>query len=319
MDMYCWILLIALFLVVLLLIIGFTMDLFDKFCHWILPKKYEDKSSALQPIIFLFVFILTQIIAAVIIEHGKGIRKIHILYYSMLCFFCLAIIFVISRVRKARQGSNEHNIYCYDRGTFWAGKCIILICTLLLAAFVFFGWNGKLPGQGLLPLRISDIQIADNVTANIIPGLKYDVYLNGRQFLWGMPSTIVLDVTFDEKTQNAWQLVTVDIKEFWPNGTMMPALAESKIQRDKDQKKLVKTVLRGLLDDTTYQVTLYFEPVGSDFDTDKKELLNIQKKDMPEEQKKNWIKRLKDKYFAQAEEARLDINLNGRIGITLDP
>ncbi len=114
------------------------------------PAESDKVSHALQPLVTLFAFFLAQVVAATIAEQGKGIRYVNIAAYLVLGLWTLVSIFTISR-------------WTSERLTFITGHVILWLCLVLWVAFAGFALLGRLPGQGLLLLGVSNIEYADDV------------------------------------------------------------------------------------------------------------------------------------------------------------
>lgn len=214
------------------------------------PPNNPGASHALQPLATLLVFFLTQVVAAVIVEKGKGPQFWNMFWYGILQFWTIVSIFLITR-------------YTSDWLTFKVGRITYRLCTCTSVAFLVLGLSGRLPGQGLLTLGVSNVTYADNVREGL-PGLQMYVVITGRQFNWGIPSTTTLYVSLDAETAKAWTPTRAVVEEYLPNGALMPALAKPPtIDVQECGSAMVK--IEGLCDGPTYRTTIYFEPSAAAF------------------------------------------------------
>ncbi len=280
------------------------------------PLNVSDGAHALQPLVVLFLFFITQLAVEILAEHNKGVRKTYLWLYVFTGFLTISIIFLISRAKKfAAIGDQQTNrkqwVFGYDVGTHLVATWLLWSCVIILVVFVFYAFRGGLPGQEPLRLRTTAVQVADYVTPGFA-GLKKSVFLTGRNFSGGMPSKFELCVTVKDIAKSEWSAAYPSLDEVSPNKSLFPSIVQP-VYVATDPPRFT---IEGLDDDTLYLCTIYFEAAGKQAEEDRKLMSTLKETDAKD---KKLIDELKKRYKDKAIEATKKINVDGLIAIDKTP
>ncbi len=217
------------------------------------PTKLTGDAN-LNVIIAVFLFFAAQIMAAIIVEDGKGVRPTSLFIY---CLSGLALLVVVWFLAHSTPDRIAH------RFGLWfvrAGICVLIL-------FLWCGLTGRLPGQVPLTVVANDVDYADVVEPSGLPGLKMRVSISGRRYnLFGLfgSRSLTLDATFDDASRKVWAFAPVPLfEEKLPDGTTQHL--DTSINLVTDHEYVSPIEFKTFTDGKNYQLTVFFSQFSEDY------------------------------------------------------
>jgi hypothetical protein len=171
------------------------------------------------------------------------------------------------------------------------------------------GGTGRLPGQTPLNVTAFDVDYAETVEPDGMPGLKMVVAISGRRYNLFDSRSLVLDATFDDMARKEWKFGSKPkFEEKLPDGNTK-LVDDPKINLTTNYDYVSPITFQRFEDGKNYQLTIFFAQYSNDYVKDVR-----QRNDTKDEKQKAAIV---EKYKRLAKDAQTAITARHGIRIAL--